>query len=237
MSRVEPLGEEEFAELDDLLLSEGLPESTMDVCAAEGFLTAIAIGPVTVMPDQWLPRIFGSEADEPMPEFPSPKVVRRVIDLIMRLYTSVIVTFEVAPEEFEPTFYTRDVDGKTYTIVDEWCNGFLQGIRLTQEAWRPLLEEQPDFLRPFQLFATEEGWAELASAPDEAVMRAEWSNKIAPTVHAIHAYWLPYREATATNPRRSKALPAKSTVGRNEPCPCGSGMKYKYCCGRPPSLH
>jgi len=100
------LGEEEYAELDDLLLSEGLPESTMDVCAAEGFLTAIAIGPVTVMPDQWLPCIFGSEADEP-PELPSPKVVRRLIDLIMRLYTSVIVTFEVAPEEFEPTFYTR----------------------------------------------------------------------------------------------------------------------------------
>ena len=21
-------------------------------------------------------------------------------------------------------------------------------------------------------------------------------------------------------------------VGRNEPCPCGSGKKYKYCCGR-----
>ncbi|MEK7214061.1 MAG: SEC-C metal-binding domain-containing protein, partial [Chloroflexota bacterium] len=21
-----------------------------------------------------------------------------------------------------------------------------------------------------------------------------------------------------------------STVGRNEPCPCGSGRKYKHCC-------
>jgi hypothetical protein len=21
-----------------------------------------------------------------------------------------------------------------------------------------------------------------------------------------------------------------TTVGRNEPCPCGSGKKYKYCC-------
>ena len=27
--------------------------------------------------------------------------------------------------------------------------------------------------------------------------------------------------------------PAKSEkVGRNQPCPCGSGRKYKYCCGR-----
>ena len=22
-------------------------------------------------------------------------------------------------------------------------------------------------------------------------------------------------------------------VGRNDPCPCGSGKKYKQCCGRP----
>lgn len=25
---------------------------------------------------------------------------------------------------------------------------------------------------------------------------------------------------------------ARSKIGRNDPCPCGSGKKYKYCCGR-----
>ena len=25
---------------------------------------------------------------------------------------------------------------------------------------------------------------------------------------------------------------AKTTVGRNDPCPCGSGKKYKKCCGK-----
>jgi uncharacterized protein YecA (UPF0149 family) len=25
---------------------------------------------------------------------------------------------------------------------------------------------------------------------------------------------------------------AERRVGRNEPCPCGSGRKYKHCCGR-----
>lgn len=24
----------------------------------------------------------------------------------------------------------------------------------------------------------------------------------------------------------------KQKIGRNDPCPCGSGMKYKKCCGR-----
>ncbi|MBP3584155.1 MAG: SEC-C domain-containing protein, partial [Peptococcaceae bacterium] len=24
----------------------------------------------------------------------------------------------------------------------------------------------------------------------------------------------------------------KDKVGRNDPCPCGSGKKYKHCCGK-----
>jgi preprotein translocase subunit SecA len=30
----------------------------------------------------------------------------------------------------------------------------------------------------------------------------------------------------------ARPKPAASTVGRNDPCPCGSGKKYKQCCGR-----
>lgn len=32
------------------------------------------------------------------------------------------------------------------------------------------------------------------------------------------------------NPAKPKA--AEKKAGRNEPCPCGSGKKYKKCCGR-----
>jgi len=31
---------------------------------------------------------------------------------------------------------------------------------------------------------------------------------------------------------RSKPKSKKSKIGRNDPCPCGSGKKYKECCGR-----
>ena len=29
-----------------------------------------------------------------------------------------------------------------------------------------------------------------------------------------------------------RGMPSEHTVGRNDPCPCGSGKKYKKCCGR-----
>ena len=32
---------------------------------------------------------------------------------------------------------------------------------------------------------------------------------------------------------RGRAPSTQPRVGRNAPCPCGSGKKYKLCCGRP----
>ena len=44
------------------------------------------------------------------------------------------------------------------------------------------------------------------------------------------------REAVPSRSFRPAAAPAvtapRAKVGRNEPCPCGSGKKYKKCCGQ-----
>ena len=37
---------------------------------------------------------------------------------------------------------------------------------------------------------------------------------------------LSLRKSVVTKPRQIMK------VGRNDPCPCGSGKKYKVCCGR-----
>lgn len=37
---------------------------------------------------------------------------------------------------------------------------------------------------------------------------------------------------SAPTNQENKTVRKKLTVGRNEPCPCGSGIKYKKCCGK-----
>jgi uncharacterized protein len=44
----------------------------------------------------------------------------------------------------------------------------------------------------------------------------------------IHAFWLPLRQAIY---ERETSQRLRTKVGRNEPCPCGSGKKFKKCCG------
>lgn len=43
--------------------------------------------------------------------------------------------------------------------------------------------------------------------------------------------WEPIDEDDSTPTPPTVSLPK---VGRNEPCPCGSGKKYKHCCGKSP---
>src|SRR5262249_56288195 len=53
--------------------------------------------------------------------------------------------------------------------------------------------------------------------------------RTAPAARNIHAYWLAHRA-----PReRLRQLNKAPAPGRNDPCPCGSGKKFKRCHGAP----
>ena len=58
--------------------------------------------------------------------------------------------------------------------------------------------------------------------------------------HAEHLYNLPQwdgifdaetRKRLALEQKRSRTVVKGAKIGRNDPCPCGSGKKYKKCCG------
>jgi len=56
-------------------------------------------------------------------------------------------------------------------------------------------------------------------------------------VHTIYKVGIVKEKAPAPSPmaqaaKRKEAVGAGHKVGRNDPCPCGSGKKYKKCCGR-----
>jgi len=43
---------------------------------------------------------------------------------------------------------------------------------------------------------------------------------------------MPAREAAVSASSIAASFPKRRKIGRNDPCPCGSGKKYKKCCGR-----
>lgn len=226
----EPLSDEEIDTLDHFLLNrvddeantEGKDEGILDVSTLDGFLTALVSSPVTVLPSRWLPAVWGDFH----PVWDSTEDFGAVVSLIMRHMNGIAATLNQQPDAFEPMFFEHDVEGKTYTIVDEWCEGYLRGVGLAPEPWNAGGEQMQVWLAPIRAFTQAAGWPahELAEEETENMQQA-----IAPSARAIHAHWLARRGdsvAAAQEPIRRGG----PHVGRNDPCPCGSGKKYKKCC-------
>ncbi len=222
------LSDAELDELEAFLLSDDVPEDCMDIAMLDGFLTALIIGPNTLLPSQWLPYIWGGDENEEM-TFASGEQAERVLNLIMRYYNDRVHDLREDAVEFEPLLYVRQDEAGEVPVLDEWCVGFITGIGLDPEGWRPLIESDAEqdavLLAPMLLFGTEDGQAELRSNPELAGRQSDFADGLGPCVLGIRDFWLPGRKRAATVRRTS------AKVGRNDPCPCGSGLKYKKCCG------
>ena len=226
-----PLTEEELSQLDEALLcrfdedSEPLPgdEGIIDVSELDGLLTAVVSAPVTIMPSYWVPAVWG---DYP-PVFESDAEVERVFSLMIRHLNVIAATLMNYPEEFEPLFEYREVDDREFTIVDEWCEGYMRGIELALELGASLDAATEELLVPIRAFTEAADWPghDLPERADTEKLQ----QSIALNVRALHAYWLERRMdrvPTSGRPHRHSA----PRVGRNDPCPCGSGKKFKKCC-------
>ena len=226
----EPLDDEELDRLDRFLIdlidddadTEGKDEGLLDVAELDGFLTAVVSGPISIPPSHWLPAVWGDFE----PVWESEKDFGEVFALMVRHMNVIAATLIEQPQDFEPMFMERKVEGKIYTIVDEWCEGYMRGVALAPTAWSAGGLQMDVMLMPIRAFTSETDWRghDLSTEVEIENIRSA----ITPNVREIHAYWLARRDGQAATSASSQR--AEPHVGRNDPCPCGSGKKFKKCC-------
>ncbi len=224
-----PLTEQELEFLDSFLLERidadaatgGKDEGVVDISGLDGFFTAIICGPVAIAPSQWLPVVWGDFE----PVWESEEDGWSVLLLMLRHMNSIAEMLMDHPALFEPLYYEREIRGKTCTIVDDWCEGFTRGMILALDEWEQSGREVEELLAPIVMFTSITHWRahDLNESQVETLQQA-----IAPNVRKIHAHWLARRPPAS--PLSQPARRAEPRVGRNDPCPCGSGKKYKKCC-------
>jgi uncharacterized protein len=232
-----PLSEKELKELERFLVYQ-LPSQIdcMTLDELDGFLHAIAIGPETVMPNRWLPRVWGQDGEAMMPPTDNLEQLNHLLGLIMRHYNSIVSHFEQMPDSLQPIFGTdQDKEGE-YEDAGLWAHGFTEGVKLSLVAWQPLLSSPKgqEWYRPLQLLGDDDVTMvnlDLLATKEQIQLL---NRAVVDSVMLMHAYWLPLRHAMA---ERQIAQAMSTKVGRNEPCPCGSGKKFKKCCGSPIDLH
>ena len=170
----QPLSEKEFDELDQFLLSDRCSDDAMTMDTLHGYLTAIAIGPEPIMPAEWLPRVWGEDGKS-APKWKNGREEERILNLITRFMNEVLVTFEVAPKEFEPLFCEHEHQGKTLIDAEAWCWGFWEGMELRPGSWNEIWDsEVGELMRPIYLLGADEiDEEELPEVEDPAKGDAE----------------------------------------------------------------
>lgn len=215
-----PLNENELEWLDDVLAKYSNDASIVDVAELDGLLTAVLSAPTEIEPSEWLVAIWGGANH--VPRWASEKEMERFMTLSFQHMNDIAERLADYPEQFEPLFGTRTIEGQDLSIVEEWCFGYMRGVALSD--WSSLPASLQPALEAIALHGTEENFTRVEEMTPEAFEASVEALK--PAALALFDYW-------ADNPQEravKQPIVNGDKVGRNDPCPCGSGKKYKQCC-------
>ncbi len=184
-------------------------EGAMNVPQTYGFLSGIVSAPSLLMPSLWLHEVWGE------PEFQTAEHASNVSQTLMELYNQIIHAFDHGV-----ILGLDDLDDDE--AVSEWCAGYLHSVTLDAEwAKSAQLGEQ---IFPMAILS---GASELEGDLLEQA-RATSLDVLEDTVLHSYEYWR--RRRQVPGPEGGTIVRGRPKIGRNDPCPCGSGKKFKRCC-------
>ncbi|WP_149777228.1 UPF0149 family protein [Ruegeria intermedia] len=113
-------------------------------------------------------------------------------------------------------------------------------MELQHEAWAELMddEEEAGALVPIMALAYEHHEDPKMRPFDGPISEGKRKRLLIRAVAGVmrlHHYFVRRREYRA--PSAEPFVRSSGKTKRNDPCPCGSGKKFKQCCGRGPTIH
>lgn len=239
MSATALLDDAGIERLSDLLDTRAVPFRGFNLEALDGFLSALAVGPEPVPPEEWQPVVWGGKP----PRWDNAEEAAEVEALLMAHWRMVEqrVRFpgDELPDHLAPLLWLpEDPDAQDDDELDvgrDWAYGFFRGVELREPAWEAWLDEH-DWIE--EIFALLDS---IASGEVESEVEGEGDENAEPTpldyktrigiigalpgmLADLHLHRID--SLTPRTPRRRAITPE-----RNDPCPCGSGKKYKKCHG------
>jgi uncharacterized protein len=204
----EPLTDDDLDALADDVESAGIEFDWMT-----GFLTAMATGPDLVPPSEWVRVVFG---EDPFIDLDDAQLK---VGRLMRWYNEIVSAISGNEETICPA-------ADDHGAIEVFCEGYVSGAR-KHPRWSDD-KEAVALLVPIAILAGQLDPSELRDADGRPIDDVEAQlqhdrDDLDFLLRTLHEHWAPARGQVARKAKTNK-------VGRNEPCPCGSGKKYKKCC-------
>ena len=206
--------------LMELLDAKSEAHNTMRCDEVQGFMMALLSGPDALNPTNWLPEILGEESLFDAKERTEIErlVMAMAADMRMKLNEKILPDLWFYEDEASNLdFYT-------------WCNAYLYALDIVPTDWFEAVdqEEFEDLFYPIMalggIYDDEENGEVILHLNEKELTQLE--SDLPHVLLDIYWYW----QAIINKPQTVRREGEK--VGRNDPCPCGSGKKYKACCGK-----
>lgn len=215
------------------------PKETMTFPQLAGFLFSMANAPELIPPSEWMPIVFNDQDAR----YETRGEAERVLQAMMALYNecgrerakgsaSLPPGCEIRPQPLD----NLGADAP----LSRWARGFLTGHTYLEEIWNEFTPDEVDeelgsTLMVLTFFASQtlakayhkegKGKTSLEHLAETVVMI--FPDAMIEYAHLGRSIFQARREAGDLG----QAPSDRPMVGRNDPCPCGSGKKFKKCCG------
>jgi uncharacterized protein len=216
-------------QLDQALLELG--DHAMVLVELDGFIAGLLVCPDLIPPGEWFAKAVGLSKRHPSP-FTDLDHANDVLELVMDYYHDVATTLTQRPQDYRPLFSIDNVNGDV--IWELWIEGFATAARLRPRAFTRLLDGGGEPAAAIAGLATLTDIAERVPDPvdkEPEPLSIGAPERIRQWIVTLHQHRLAAPRSSASFTAAKNPFAGAPKVGRNDPCPCGSGKKYKRCCG------
>lgn len=238
-STIPPFTDAQATLLARFLSSSQRPKDTLAYPQLAGFLFCLANGPGMIPPSEWIPMVFNDQEAQ----YETREEAEQVLQAMMALYNDCIRERTGGSVALPPGCEKRPwaMDNLSADApLSQWAQGFSIGYDYLEEVWNEytpheLDEELGALLMTLTFFAS----LKLAQAYHQETKERSSLEQLAQSVmeifpdamreyaHLGRSIYQARLEVGDLNLEHS----ARAKIGRNDPCPCGSGKKFKKCCG------
>ncbi len=232
--------------IEELLGKIEIQATCLNVTELEGLFYALVITPELIAPSEWIPIVFDNE----IPECDSKDTLQQLISELIHVYNHYNTLYINGNIRF-PYTLSKTLEPDLVDAMLDWNFGFLKGLELRMEFWnsgifaeKMKLEKDPiaeiikviTFISDPEYEDSDFFISILKNKPvelsDEAFLGLtmnEFLETLPDMVNMLQRFASVLKKTNGRVLNQPQVQSKK--IGRNDPCFCGSGNKYKKCCG------
>ncbi len=200
-----------------------------------GFLFAVCACPEPVETAEWMAVVFNGESPAYKNEEKQVKIEQALLEVYAEVEALVQLDMPQLPELIELLEPAMENVGDGAPLAF-WADGFFDGIDWLEDVWNANLDEDAEkvwrkAVKTLVYFSHRDEAKKLAASDEDTWISAEQlaENRVLALPEAM-AIYARMGKALVKHAEMNQPYIREIKLGRNDPCICGSGKKYKHCC-------